>query len=148
MLPTPVLPEIGMNLLQIIGRVHDKRVLTTKAGDPLVTLNVGVNETWNDRVTKERMSATEWFRISLFREDARVAAEHLQNGDVVYAQGALKSRSYTRSDGVTITTREMYVHKFQIMRTAIVLPAVERHIPQSPLDEEVKKAEFDDDQPF
>ena len=148
MLPTPALPEIGMNLLQIIGRVHDKRILKTKNGDQLVVMNVAVNESWNDRVTKERMSLTEWFRISLFREDARVAEEHLQDGDVVYAQGALKTRSYTRSDGVTISAREMYVHKFQIMRTAIVLPVSEQHIPLSSIDQEIKKAEFDDDQPF
>jgi len=132
----------------IMGTALNKKVITTKDGQLMVMLSIAVNESWHDKVTKERMEATEWFNIKLFSANARIAEEHLSNGDIVYAEGPIKTRKFVNKDGVETVSREPYIHKFDILRTRGAAPVNHPARVASSLDDDVPRAEFDDDAPY
>lgn len=88
-----------LNRLEIIGHLGgDPELRYTQSGKAVCDLSIAVNNgtkqadgSWSDE--------TMWVRASVWEAAGERLAEQLGKGNLVYAEGQLEVREYTRKDG-------------------------------------------------
>lgn len=89
-----------LNKAQIIGRMgKDPEVRYLPSGEAVANITLATSEKWKDKATGEQREETEWHRVSLFGRDAEIVGEFAKKGDLLYAEGKLKTRKYTDQSG-------------------------------------------------
>lgn len=89
----------GINKIMIegfVGRDPELRTLPTRT--VCCTLSIGTTRIWRDRVSSEQKSHTEWHKVVCWNSTAKWASEKIRKGMLVYAEGDMRYRSYTRGD--------------------------------------------------
>lgn len=102
-----------LNRLEVIGHLGgDPELHFTPNGKAVCNLSIAVNDgqkqadgTWSDE--------TMWVRAEVWNEAGERLAEQLHKGNLVYAEGALKVREYTRKDGSPGTSIELKFARVQ-----------------------------------
>lgn len=85
--------------LTLIGNLgNDVELRYTPAGVPVASFNLAVNKSWTDDNGKH--DKTTWFRITVWRKLAEIAAQYLVKGKQVLIVGEIEeARAYTDRDG-------------------------------------------------
>jgi len=97
----------GVNKVILVGRLgKDPEVRHLENGATVANFSMATSETYKDRQTGERREQTEWHNVVLWRGLAEVAEKYVNNGDMIYVEGKLRTRSWEK-DGVTRYTTEV-----------------------------------------
>ncbi|MEJ5311277.1 MAG: single-stranded DNA-binding protein [Anaerolineae bacterium] len=100
--------------LIIVGNLgRDPEMRYMPDGTPVTTLSVATNRKWNNPDGSQGEETT-WFRVTLWRKQAEVAAQYLTKGRLVMIEGRLNPdkatggpRIWTRQDGTAGASYEV-----------------------------------------
>lgn len=86
-----------LNKVQVIGRLgKDPEIRHTQDGKAIATFSLASSETWKDK-SGEKKEKTEWFNVVCFSEGlSNVIEKWVHKGDLLYVEGALRTRSYDK----------------------------------------------------
>ncbi|MDX2369713.1 MAG: single-stranded DNA-binding protein [Colwellia sp.] len=89
-----------LNKVQIIGNLgNEPEIRHTKSGETICTLSVATSESWKDKQTGEKKTATEWHKIVFFGGIAKVCEQWLHKGSKVYIEGSIYTKKWTDNNG-------------------------------------------------
>lgn len=91
----------------VIGNLGaDPEMRYTPSGVPVTTFRIATSRRYNTRDGESR-EETEWFRVVTWNRLAEQCNQYLTKGRRVYAEGRLKSDTWTGQDGQTRFTNEI-----------------------------------------
>ena len=105
----------GLNKVMLIGRLgRDPETRWFEAGKAVCTLSIATSEMLRngDGAPQER---TEWHKVVLWRDLARIADDHLKKGDRVYIEGRLRTRSWQDTEGVQHRSTEVVADRMEML---------------------------------
>ncbi len=88
----------SLNKVFLIGRLGDSPLgKTTPSGKSVTTFSLATNESWlsDEGKTMERV---EWHRLCVFGSLADFAAQFLKKGQLVFAEGTIRSHFWTEGE--------------------------------------------------
>lgn len=103
----------SVNKVMLLGRLGaDPEVRHFQNGGQVTHISIATSETWRD-ARGERQEKTEWHRVSIFAEGlAKVAAEYLRKGSLVYLEGKLETRKWQDQSGADRYTTEIVLRPY------------------------------------
>ncbi|QMW02836.1 single-stranded DNA-binding protein [Spirosoma foliorum] len=105
----------SLNKMTIIGNLGaDPEVRYLDGGAVVATFNVATTEKYTTR-TGEKVEQTEWFRIELWNEQAKVAEKYLKKGNSVYVEGRLRTELWTDKEGKERTSLRVRANTMQLL---------------------------------
>jgi single-strand DNA-binding protein len=101
----------SLNKIQLIGRVGKEPLPHIFAnGSKIIGFSLATSNKWKDKETQEWKEKTEWHAISVTNS---VYVDYIVNqvnkGDLIYLEGELRYRTYTKKDGTEATIPEICV---------------------------------------
>lgn len=141
----------SLNRAEIIGNLgKDPEIRQTQDAKKVATLNVATSESWTDKRTGDKQTATEWHRVVVFNENlANLCETALRKGSKVYIAGQLKTRKWTDNGGIERYTTEIVLSQY---RGEIVLLDRRQDGQDAAAPEQTQNARtndgFDDEIPF
>lgn len=88
----------GWNTVMLIGNLaRDPELRYTQGGDAILSLRIGVSESWKDR-SGNQQEKTHWIDITLWRELAE-QCQNLRKGDPILVQGRLVNSNWEDKEG-------------------------------------------------
>lgn len=89
----------SLNKVTLIGNLGaDPDVRYLDGGTVVAQFNVATTEKFTNR-NGEKVEQTEWFRIELWNEQAKIAEKFLKKGNSVYIEGRLRTETWTDKEG-------------------------------------------------
>ncbi len=89
----------SLNKVTLIGNLGaDPEVRYLDGGAVVAQFNVATTEKYTNR-NGEKVEQTEWFRVELWNEQAKIAEQYLKKGNPVYIEGRLRTELWTDKDG-------------------------------------------------
>lgn len=102
----------GFSRVVLVGNLgRDPEMRYSQNGTPITNFTIAVNRRRRGP-DGNYQDETDWYRISLFRQQAENAAEWLRKGNKVLVEGQLQIRTYTGQDGVERTSVEVNADAF------------------------------------
>ena len=110
----------GLNKAMLIGNLGaDPEVRTTADGTKVATLSLATNFTFKN-AKGERVTTTEWHRITAWRGLAEIAEKYLKKGSKLFVEGRISYGSYEK-DGITRYTTEIVADEITMLDSAPVV---------------------------
>ena len=126
-----------LNKVMIIGRLgKDPEIRHTQNGTPVGSLSVATDESYTDR-NGEKVSRTEWHRVSVFQRQAENCERFLSKGSMVCVEGSLQSRKWQDNNGVERTMTE-------IKASRVLFLSRKNNGEQQPQEEDFEPASVDE----
>ena len=103
---------MDLNRATILGRlVRDPESRTTPSGQQVVNMSIATGRSWTDAqgVKQER---TEFHNCVVWGKLAEIAAQYLNKGRRVYAEGRIETRSWDATDGTKKYRTELIIDNF------------------------------------
>jgi single-strand DNA-binding protein len=101
--------------MTIIGNLGaDPEVRYLDGGAVVATFNVATTEKYTNR-NGEKVEQTEWFRVELWNEQAKVAEKYLKKGNSVYVEGRLRTEIWTDKEGKERTSLRVRASVMQLL---------------------------------
>lgn len=89
----------GLNKVMLIGHLGaDPEVRYLESGSVVANFNLATTEVYTDR-SGSKQSVTEWHRIELWDNLAKIAEQYLKKGSQVYIEGKLRTDSWEDKEG-------------------------------------------------
>jgi single-strand DNA-binding protein len=89
----------SLNKVTLIGNLGaDPEVRYLDGGGVVAQFNVATTEKYTNR-QGERVEQTEWFRVELWNEQAKIAEQYLRKGNPVYIEGRLRTETWVDKEG-------------------------------------------------
>lgn len=105
----------SLNKMTIIGNLGaDPEVRYLDGGAVVATFNVATTEKFTNR-NGEKVEQTEWFRVELWNEQAKVAEKYLKKGNSVYVEGRLRTELWTDKEGKERTSLRVRATTMQLL---------------------------------
>jgi single-strand DNA-binding protein len=105
----------SLNKMTIIGNLGaDPEVRYLDGGAVVATFNVATTEKFTNR-NGEKVEQTEWFRVELWNEQAKVAEKYLKKGNAVYVEGRLRTELWTDKEGKERTSLRVRANTMQLL---------------------------------
>jgi single-strand DNA-binding protein len=89
----------GVNKVILLGNLgSDPEIRHLDGGSMVARFNIATSESYTNR-NGERVDQTEWHRIELWDNLAKVAEQYLKKGNQVYVEGKIKTETWKDKDG-------------------------------------------------
>ncbi|WP_266363460.1 single-stranded DNA-binding protein [Tellurirhabdus rosea] len=89
----------SLNKVIIIGNVgNDPEVRYLDGGAVVARFSVATNERYKSR-TGETVESTEWFRVEVWNEQAKIVEQYVRKGSQLYVEGRLRTETFTDKEG-------------------------------------------------
>jgi len=106
----------GINKVILIGNLgSDPETRYMANGNPVSNLSVATTESWRDKQSGELNEVTEWHKVVLFGNPAKVATDYLKKGAKVYIEGSLRTRKWQDKSGQDRYTTEIVGRDMQML---------------------------------
>ena len=106
----------GVNKAIIVGNLgNDPEVRKTQTGATVATISVATSESWTDKNTGQKQTATEWHRVVFFSRLAEIVEQYLTKGSQVYIDGKLQTKKWTDNNGVDRYTTQIVAKEMQML---------------------------------
>lgn len=93
----------GVNKVILIGNLGaDPEMKYLEGGSVVARFNLATSETYTRN--GERITQTEWHRIELWDNLAKIAEQYLHKGDTTYIEGKIRTEEWQDKDGNNRTT--------------------------------------------
>ncbi len=137
----------GINKVQLIGNVgRDPKTKYLESGVPVTTFSFATSETHRKK-DGNRITATEWHNIVLWRGLAELAEKYVRKGDPLFIEGKLHTRTWEDRDGNLRRTTEIVANNLIMLspRSGDSNPENSGDSFDDDIDlEEIKDDDFDD----
>ena len=111
----------SLNKVILIGRLgKDPEITTFESGNRKMSVTMATTERYRDR-DNNWVDQTEWHNLVAWGNLANDIADKRRNyakGDMMYAEGRLRSRQYTDNQGINRTVTEIQVDKLMQLVSA------------------------------
>lgn len=105
----------SLNKMTIIGNLGaDPEVRYLDGGAVVAQFNVATTEKYTNR-NGDKVEQTEWFRVELWNEQAKVAEKYLKKGNPVYIEGRLRTELWTDKEGKERTSLRVRASTMQLL---------------------------------
>ena len=143
---------MSVNKVILVGNVgHDPEVRYLDNNTPVCNIRIATSEVYKNK-NGERITATEWHNVVLWRGLAEVADKYVKKGSQLYIEGKLRTRSWDDKDSNKRYTTEVVADIMQMLGKRQDDGAQDNHnAPADPQQEEKPQAETEDqvdDLPF
>jgi single-strand DNA-binding protein len=109
----------NLNRLSLIGHAgSDATAKETSGGERLATFRLATAETWKDKNTGEKRTATEWHRVVAWGPLAGIVERYVKKGSRVFVEGPMRYREYAGGDGVKRYSAEVNAQTVQLLDRA------------------------------
>lgn len=109
----------NLNRVTLIGHAGaDPIIKETAGGDRLASFRIATSETWKDKNTGEKRTATEWHRVTAWGPLAAIVERFVSKGSRIFVEGPMKYREYEGEDGVKRYSAEINALTVQILDRA------------------------------
>ncbi|MBC3784291.1 single-stranded DNA-binding protein [Spirosoma utsteinense] len=89
----------SLNKVILIGNVgYDPDVRYLDGGSVVAKFSVATNERYTTR-TGEQVEQTEWFRVEVWNDQAKIIEKYVRKGQQIYVEGRLRTETYTDKEG-------------------------------------------------
>ena len=85
-----------LNQVQLIGRLGQDPEFKIVGQSDLLSMSIAITEKWKNK-QGEQQEKTEWHRVQLWGSLAKIAANHLKKGSLVFIEGKLQTRQYEKN---------------------------------------------------
>lgn len=100
-----------VSLIGLVGKEPDIR--KTQDGKLIASFSLATSESWKDKSSGERKQNTEWHKIVIFGQLAKIVERYVKKGSKLYLEGSLKTRDWIdKKDGVKKYTTEIVLQGF------------------------------------
>jgi len=100
-----------LNNVQLTGRLGaDPDITIGDDGTPRTTFRMAVNRRWKD-ANGQQQSEADWFSVTAWDRLAEVAGEYLHKGSHIYAEGRLKTSTWTDDVGTQHYRTDVVLHE-------------------------------------
>jgi single-strand DNA-binding protein len=100
----------------IVGNLgKDAELRYLQSGRGVLSFNVAVTERWTDRNTQERKEKTNWYRCSLWGQQAETLKPYLVKGKQVMVTGTVEARAYMDNSGQPQATLELTARDVRLL---------------------------------
>lgn len=100
--------------VQIIGNVgRNAELKYTKEGIAICDFSVAVNKTFGKG--EDRQQRTTWFKVTVWRDRAEVAAKYIKKGMLIFVEGEITASAYMSKQGTALASLEITAHNFQFL---------------------------------
>lgn len=83
----------------IIGNVgNDPDVRYLDGGSVVAKFSVATNERYTTK-SGEQVDSTEWFRVEVWNDQAKIIEKYVRKGQQIYVEGRLRTETYTDKEG-------------------------------------------------
>lgn len=97
-----------LNKATLIGRLGaDPDIRHLPSGDQVVAIRMATTRRWKDKNTNERKEETEWHRVVFFGGLAKIVAEYVTKGSLIYVEGRIRTQKWQDKDGQDRYTTEI-----------------------------------------
>lgn len=104
-----------LNKVMLIGHLGDNvKSHYFDDGRSVARFSLATNETYNNKITGEKTTTTEWHNIVVKNKLAEICEKHLNKGDKIYCEGKIKSREW-ELEGVKKHTIEIHVQEINFL---------------------------------
>jgi single-strand DNA-binding protein len=91
----------SLNKVMLIGNLGaDPEIRSLTSGQPVATLRIATNETWQDK-QGGRQEKTEWHRVVAFGRLAEIVRDYVKKGQKIYIEGRIQTRNWQDQQGQT-----------------------------------------------
>lgn len=105
----------GLNKVMLIGHVgKDPELKYTPGNVAVANFSVATSESYKDK-NGAQQERTEWHRIVTFNKTAEAMGQYLKKGQLVYVEGALKTRSWDDDKGAKRYITEVVAFTVQFL---------------------------------
>ncbi|MEX2314183.1 MAG: single-stranded DNA-binding protein [Thermomicrobiales bacterium] len=102
----------GFSRVVLVGNLgRDPEMRYSQNGTPITNFSIAVNRRRRGP-DGNYVDETDWYRITLFRNQAETSAEWLKKGSKVLVEGQLQIRTYTGQDGIERTSVDVNADNF------------------------------------
>jgi single-strand DNA-binding protein len=89
----------GVNKVILLGNLgSDPEVRYLENGSAVARFNIATSESYTNR-NGEKIEQTEWHRIELWDNLAKIAEQYLRKGNQVYIEGKLRTETWVDKEG-------------------------------------------------
>lgn len=100
----------GLNKIMVIGNLGtDPEMRYTPNGNAVTSFRLATSRTYTAQ--GERREETEWFTVVTWNQLAELCNQYLTKGRRIYAEGRLKSDTWTGNDGQTRFRNEIIANQ-------------------------------------
>ena len=111
-----------VNKVTLIGNLgRDPELFHTQSGQPVARLSIATNKVWTKN--GERQRRTEWHRVVVWGLPAERLTAQLHKGRLVYVEGRVCTRTFTKADNTQQTRTEIHAHRLMSLRSAMMRDA-------------------------
>ncbi|GAA4458612.1 hypothetical protein GCM10023189_31150 [Nibrella saemangeumensis] len=105
----------GVNKVILVGNLgSDPEVRYLDGGSVVARFNIATSESYTNR-NGERVEQTEWHKIELWDNLAKIAEQYLRKGNQVYIEGKLKTETWQDKDGAQRTGVRVRATSMQLL---------------------------------
>ena len=91
----------SLNKACLIGNLGADPEIRDLQSGRIATFSLATSESWTDKASGERKSATEWHQITIFGEGlVSIVEKYLTKGSKVYLEGKIQTRKYEDKNGI------------------------------------------------
>lgn len=89
----------GVNKVILLGNLgNDPEVRHLENGSAVARFSIATSENYTNK-NGERVEQTEWHRIELWDNLAKIAEQYLKKGNSVYIEGKIRTETWTDKEG-------------------------------------------------
>lgn len=105
----------GVNKVILIGNLGaDPEIRHLDGGSTIARFNIATTEAYNNK-SGERVEQTEWHRIEMWDNLAKIAEQYLKKGSQVYVEGKLRTEAWKDKEGADRTTLRIRVTNMTLL---------------------------------
>ena len=103
----------SINKVTLLGNVgKDPEIKTFQNGGKVASFSFATTDSWKDKATGERKSATEWHNIVVKNEGlVGIVEKYVKKGSKLHVEGKLETRTYDK-DGSKRYVTEIVLYPF------------------------------------
>lgn len=91
---------MSLNKVMLIGNVgRDPEVRYLDKDKVVCTFSLATSENYTDRITGEKKTETEWHRLEMWDNLAKIAEKYIKKGNQIYVEGKLRAENWKDKDG-------------------------------------------------
>ncbi len=110
---------MSLNKVILIGNLGaDPDINFLPSGEPVMNFSLATSLRRKNKDTGERVTETEWHRITVYGKLAETTSQLLGKGRQTYVEGRLRTRKWTDKEGVVRYTTEIIANDIQVVGPA------------------------------